>query len=384
VKPGSAARWGGVGAGDARLCGVVCAVAGMLSLPVSAIAQAPRWEVDLSGSRIEYDSLAPLNAPSMSALAEWRRPSLFGRLLGSVTGFQASGWSGQARGDLARWLSPFGVRSPVRLEFAGTGAGSHHSSGFNATILRGDVRVHVRGRRAGAWVGTSLATARNSFDTARVGGVIPSVGLWAQSGSIRATLGGSATRVSGATYPEANLALSFTRGTVDLTAYAGFRQSPRTVLSDDEGWAGLTAAVWVRPRAAVVISGGEYSPDLLQGLPGGRFFSIGIRLTSGRSRPIPLTTPAPIVYTPAAARSGSIGFEVDGAEQVEIAGDWTGWERVPMTQDSRGRWIVPAVLQPGVYRFNLRVDGERWIVPDAVPAIDDGYGGRVGLLIISN
>ena len=93
---------------------------------------------------------------------------------------------------------------------------------------------------------------------------------------------------------------------------------------------------------------------------------------------------APIVYAPEAARAGSIGFEVDGARQVEIAGDWNGWERVPLSQDATGRWIVPVGLAPGVYRFNLRADGERWIVPEGVPQIDDGYGGRVGLLIISN
>ena len=57
---------------------------------------------------------------------------------------------------------------------------------------------------------------------------------------------------------------------------------------------------------------------------------------------------------------------------------------MPLSQDATGRWIVPVGLAPGVYRFNLRADGERWIVPEGVPQIDDGYGGRVGLLIISN
>jgi hypothetical protein len=28
------------------------------------------------------------------------------------------------------------------------------------------------------------------------------------------------------------------------------------------------------------------------------------------------------------------------------------------------------------------VDGERWVVPDSVPSVDDGFGGRVGLLIV--
>jgi hypothetical protein len=352
--------------------------------PTTTSAQAPRWELDVSGSRIEYDSLAPLNAPSIAAFSDWQRPAFFGRLSGSVTGFQSSGWSGQGRGDVASWLSPFGVLNPLRLEFGATAAGSRHSSGFNSIIGRGDARLHLRGRTVGGWAGASVASARNSFDTASVTGVIPSVGLWAQNGSVRATLSFLGTRLSGDTYPETNLALSLTRGPLDVTVYGGHRQAPSTLPVSDESWAGATAAVWVHPRAALIVSGGRYASDVMQGLPGGQFVSFGLRLTRRRTRPIPVTTPAPIVYTPEAARTGSISFEVDGAEQVEIAGDWTALERVPLTRDAMGRWLVPATLAPGVYRFNLRVDGERWFVPEGVAEIDDGYGGRVGLLIISD
>ncbi len=351
--------------------------------PVKGWAQAPRWEIDVSASRMEFDTMAALNAPSISTLAEWQRSSLFGRLSGSMTGFQSSGWSAQGRGDLAGWLSPFGVLNPVKLELAGTAGGSRHSAGFNSLIARADARLHVRGRSVGAWAGASLASARNSFDTVSVTGVVPSAGLWAQSGPIRATLSYRHTRVSGETYPEADLAVSLSRGLIDLTVYGGLRQSPFEGLELDESWAGVTAAIWVHPRAALVFSGGQYSSDLFQGLPGGQFVSLGIRVTPRRVRPIPISARAPIVYTPEAARLGSIGFEVDGARQVEIAGDWNGWERVPLSQDATGRWIVPAGLAPGAYRFNLRVDGERWIVPEGVPQTDDGYGGRVGLLLIS-
>jgi hypothetical protein len=69
---------------------------------------------------------------------------------------------------------------------------------------------------------------------------------------------------------------------------------------------------------------------------------------------------------------------------VEIAGDWNGWQPAPISRDGSGRWMVPAHLEPGVYRFNLRVDGARWIVPEGVAQIEDGFGDRVGLLIISN
>ena len=351
--------------------------------PVKGWAQAPRWEIDVNGSRIEYDTMAALNAPSISTLAEWRRPSLFGRLSASVTGFEGAGWSTQGRGDLAGWLSPFGVLNPVRLEVAGTVGGSRHSGGFNSLIAQADTRLHVRGRSVGAWAGASLASARNSFDIASVTGVVPSAGLWAQSGPMRATLSYLHTRISGETYPEGDLAVGLSRGMIDLTVYGGLRWSPLEGPGLDESWAGATAAVWVRPRAALIFSGGRYSSDVLQGLLGGRFISFGLRLTPRRVRPIPISARAPIVYTPEAARLGAIGFEVDGATRVEIAGDWSGWERVSLSQDATGRWIVPAGLAPGVYRFNLRVDGERWIVPEGVPRIEDGYGGRVGLLLIS-
>ena len=80
-----------------------------LLAPAGAVAQSPRVELDLSGTRISYDTLPALNAPSVAALTEWQRPSLFARLSASVTGLEDAGWSLQGRGDLAGWLSPFGA-----------------------------------------------------------------------------------------------------------------------------------------------------------------------------------------------------------------------------------------------------------------------------------
>ena len=336
----------------------------------------------MSGTRIAYDTLAPLNAPSLAALTEWQRPSLFARLSASLTGLEDAGWSVQGRGDLAGWLSPFGRASTARVELGGALGGGRHSSGFDSFLARTDARLHVRGRTVGAWGGASLATARNSFDSAAVTGVVPHVGAWAQSGSVRATLGYSHTVVSGDSYPEGNVALTLTRGALDLTVYGGVRGSPYGDATLDERWAGTTAAYWLTRNAALVLSGGRYSSDVLQNLPGGEFVSVGVRLTPRRARPIPFSATAPIVYTSEQATRGGISFEVEGATRVEIAGDWNGWVSQRLTRDASGRWTVPPGLAPGVYRFNLRVDGERWIVPDGVPAVDDGFGGRVGLLIV--
>ena len=367
--------------GLAWVLAAVVAGSASVAAPGSLVAQ--RLEVDITGTRIEYDTLGALDAPSVSALSEWQRSSLFARLSASVAGFENAGWSAQGRGDLAGWLSPFGTLSPLRVELGGAAGGARHSSGFDSFLARADARVHVRRGRAGAWAGASLAGARNSFDSASVSGLVPNLGVWAQSGYLRATLSYLHSRVAGDTYPEGNGALTLSRGPADITVYGGLRASPFDGVGLDEHWAGVSAAYWVGAHTAVVVSGGKYSSDVLQGLPGGDFVSVGLRFTPRRVRPIPLTAPAPIVYTSDEARRGSIGFEVEGASRVEIAGDWNAWVTEPLSRDGSGRWIVPAGIQPGVHRFNLLVDGERWIVPDGVPSIDDGYGGRVGLLIVS-
>lgn len=346
-------------------------------------AQAPRWEVDVNASRIQYDTAAALNAPSLSSLVEWRRPSLFARLSGSVTGFEGAGWSTQGRGDLAGWLSPFGRPSPFRLELAGTAGASRHSSGFDSFVARSDARLHLASRGVGGWAGAGVAVARNAFDTASVTGFVPTIGIWAQTGAVRATASYLHSRLSGETFPEGNLVVALSNGPLDLSAYGGFRQSPFEGADLDETWVGASAAVWFHENVAVVVSGGQYSSDVLQGLPGGDFISVGIRLTPRRDRPIPTRVEAPIVYTAEVARTRGITLGVPDADRVEIAGDFNGWRLEPLERGPSGRWIVPARLEPGVYRFNLRVDGERWIVPEGVPEVEDGFGDRVGLLIIS-
>ncbi len=360
---------------------VLLASVGTLACAGQLVGQVPRLELDLSATRIEYDTLAPLDAPSVAALAEWQRPSWFGRVTGGLTTFEGGGWSVQGRGNLAWWLAPLGVLSPLRVEAGGSAGGSHHSFGFDSFVARTDFRLHLYGRSAGAWLGASLARARNSFDTASVGSLIPSLGAWAQTGSVRASLAYMRPRVSGSTHPEAHAALTLSQGRLDLTVFGGLRDSP--VVGFDERWAGVSGALWLGDHAAIVLAGGKYGADLLQALPGGEFVSIGLRLTPRRSRPIPVSAAAPIVYTTDQTRSGGLGFRVSGAARVEIAGDWNAWIPEPMRRDASGRWLLPAAVGPGVYRFNLRVDGDRWIVPEEVPSVEDGYGGRVGLLIVS-
>ena len=360
---------------------LVPALAAILA-PGVASSQELRWEMDLNGSRIQYDTLAAMNAPSLASSLEWRGRTLMARAGGSLTSFQNNGESLQGRAELVGWFSPAGASSPLRLEVGGAVGGSRHSGGFDTFVAQGDLRLHVQGTRAGAWAGVGMATSRNSFDTASLGSAAPNVGAWVRLGPARLIARYTDQRVGGERFPEASLATVYSRGALDLTAFAGYRQSPFSGVGDDT-WAGASAALWRRSNRAVLVSGGTYAPDIVQGIPGGEFFSVGIRISPPRRRALVPLEPLPLAFTSEDTRSGGLGFRVEGASRVEVAGDWNGWQPVPLRQDGAGRWVIPADLAPGVYRFNLRIDGTTWVVPSEVPSVDDGFGGQVGILVIS-
>jgi hypothetical protein len=74
-----------------------------------------------------------------------------------------------------------------------------------------------------------------------------------------------------------------------------------------------------------------------------------------------------------------------GAQQVRLAGDFTGWQpRVPLRRADGGRWVAELKLSPGIYEYVFVVDGERWIEdPAATQFRDDGFGRRNALFTVA-
>ena len=122
-----------------------------MASPGEGWAQAPRWEIDISGSRMTFDTMPALNAPSISTLAEWQRPTLFGRLSGSMTGFQGSGWSAQEAAiwpvGYHRWVcsTRLSWNSQGRLEDLDTRRASTPSSHALTPGFTWEAAVWVRG-----------------------------------------------------------------------------------------------------------------------------------------------------------------------------------------------------------------------------------------------
>jgi len=354
------------------LCGVPDLVANAQSL---------RWQIDAAGSRIQYDSLAALNSPSVAASLEWQGRRFLARLGSSITGFEGSGSSIRGSGDVVGWLSPAGQRRPLRLELRGSLSGSRHSSAFGAYLGQATVRLHIHRRRVGGWLGTSAGVAENTFDGNALASLVPAAGGWVRIGRVRLTAQLLDTRVEGLRFPEAGVSGIYAAPRFDATLSGGFRDSGVDGRGN-ETWYGGSLAVWVLSDVGVLVSGGQYASDVLRGFPGGEFVSVGIRYSPRRHRPAVPEVPVALIFARDAAQNREIGFVVTEAHSVAIAGDWNGWEPQPLTGNARGRWLLPADVPVGVHRFNLIVNGRKWIVPESVTSIDDDFGGKVGLLVI--
>ena len=102
-----------------------------------------------------------------------------------------------------------------------------------------------------------------------------------------------------------------------------------------------------------------------------------------------LRTPQPAADTVAAAAQPSqvlIQFRLDApeAQQVALAGDFTGWQaEYQLTRSAPGIWTIVVPLQQGVHEYAFIVDGNRWTPDPLAPAVQDGFGGtnsRVAVL----
>jgi hypothetical protein len=344
-------------------------------------AAAQRWQLDIGGNAVKFDTSGLVAAVSFSPFIEWNQPALFARFGGAFAMFEGGQSALQGRTDLSLLTAPGGAASPLRTEALASVDGSMHSAGYRTAALRGEFRVHVAGQAAGLWAGLAGAGGWTSSSAGTASSLGPSFGIWARRRAWNLTIMGTPFRHEGYWFPEAQGHVSTSMGMIDLVGYLGWRGSPRASGLSNLAWGGGTLAFWFTSHSALVLSAGAYPSDLLQALPKGKFLSASIRFS--RRRPSTLGTPASGYSLYAQSRGESeLRFAVAGASRVELVGDWTGWRPVPLKRVSDGRWTLRVNLAPGVHRFNLVVDGERWIVPEGSAAVDDGFGGKTSLLVV--
>jgi Glycogen recognition site of AMP-activated protein kinase len=352
------------------------------SVCISGPAAGQRWQVDIGGNSVGYDTAGTVRSASISPLFEWNRRILYSTVSGAVAAFEGGEWTTQGHGDLSLLFGPASGATPLRAEVLGSLDGSAHSSGYRTAATRAEMRFHAAGRSAGVWVGGTGATGWTSNSTGVATALGPTVGVWGRHQAWIFTAVWNPYRLEGYWFSELQARASTSLGPVDLLGYVGCRGSPTASAIPNSTWGGGTLAVWLTPQTALVLGGGNYPLDLLQALPKGRYVSAAIRLSRGRPAIWAAPSTGHALYAQARGER-ELQFTVAGASRVDVVGDWTGWQPIPLRRGPSGRWILRADLTPGVHRFNLVVDGERWIVPEGSAAVDDGFGGKTSLLIVS-
>lgn len=185
---------------------------------------------------------------------------------------------------------------------------------------------------------------------------------------------------------------------VELDVRGGTRVVHRTIAFEPRPgprvFGTLDAAWWLRPHAAIAVVLGNELADLSRGLPAARFASVGMRLrwrapTSAlvaRGLPPRVTGDAlapHVLLERDDAPGATLRVHVAGrARQVEVAGTFTGWEPVSLTVGADGTWSLATRVEPGPHRLLVRIDGGPWQPPINLPALDDEFGGRVGIVTI--
>ena len=270
---------------------------------------------------------------------------------------------------------------------------------YGATYLSAEAVPGLEWRRGvlSLWGGAHAATARTSFDTAPLPGA-PLPGTSSQSRSLLGPAFGGGLFLPNRDR-NGSLSLSYREehgspagmSVIDRTAVAAIRQGNlaltgslgiRRAADERRTFGGARLGVTLARGIELLGSAETYPSNRLTGAPGGRTFTAGIAFGIGgppSPRPLPRPAGAPAVR-PGLTR---LSFAAPQAARVEVAGDWSDWNTVPLSRTVNGVWFVDLAIPPGVYRYAFRVDGTSWQVPKGVAAVNDGFGGKSAWLSVA-
>ena len=75
-------------------------------------------------------------------------------------------------------------------------------------------------------------------------------------------------------------------------------------------------------------------------------------------------------------------YRDDDAGEVMVSGTFTDWQPLPLSHNGT-QWYLDLEIPPGNHEYVYLVDKEPVVPPESSYSIDDGYGGRNGVLTVS-
>lgn len=296
---------------------------------------------------------------------------------GSISLLDSGVWATQGRADLWALLSrrDSRVRPALSATIAATTRSDGDAAGSASALLEAVSNVGAVGAGVVAGVIERVPGVAALRLRARSWWQIPD-----SPGQLTLSIEG--TRFLGAWFTDVVGGVTLDRDRIVGSLWASGRLS-KTYGST--GAASASLQYFVTPAIAIEASGGNYLRDPFQGLPRAGFFAGGVRFFSSRRALTPqVTAPSPPPLQPLVAEhrgdTAVVRFRMPGVRSVAIAGNWNAWTPAPLRPIGDDIWEAALRLAPGLYYFNLVVDGNEWVVPGGVATVPDGMGGLIAVL----
>ena len=298
---------------------------------------------------------------------------LSGTIEGQAIRHFGIGWSAgvEVRGFGFRVADPFPYRS-LGVE-----------GGPSLRFTNQHVLATIKGIAGGGWSETELQrTGRQPSELVRDE-------LWRYGGTgevlagARGILAGIAAGIhetAGGTYRSAGLRLLAGRGNSALELRLDVWNTP-------SGTETTGGAVFILPLGGWTLRCflGRTEPDpLTLAEPGGGSGGILVGRRIVGSDPLP--PPKPPLHQVLERSDDTAVVEIqveapEGTEQVELIGDFTFWEPVPMDADGT-LWSVRIEISNGIHHFGFLADGD-WFVPEDAPdSVPDEWGRKNATIVI--
>jgi 1,4-alpha-glucan branching enzyme len=94
---------------------------------------------------------------------------------------------------------------------------------------------------------------------------------------------------------------------------------------------------------------------------------------------------APVTTIAAKGSAVSIELVKPDAKKVYVAGSFNEWkpEKTPLVPAGNGRWVGDVAVQPGRHEYLFVVDGQWLPDPNAKETVQNPFGGRNSVLLVS-
>jgi hypothetical protein len=363
----------------------------LLGASIPAIAQWPAVvDVGISAARFTGDNVSVAGPQLRLSAAGVQRQFFEAIELGAMgTRAAAIGYVGLSAG--VRTTPVAQVRHDIAVELSGVGTTA--SAGRAITALVGARSVYEQGP-IGGWFRASGQAASRASDVF-YGGSVEAASWWRVGRKqLTATLMQEWTRAAlyagpARSRPVGTAPVQYLEGGMSLRAEsdaAGFNVAVTS--RRDAGASHLfepslaaTVLYWTSESTALMLAAAHQLPDYVRGLDALDGVSVGIRF--GQASPAlarPALRAAMIQFT-GTADTRLVRIHIPDARTVEIMGDFTNWEPRPTTRNGATFESTMRVTS-GTHRLLLRIDGGEWRPPGNTPAVDDDFGGRVGLLVV--